>query len=276
MRITTTASGVTVEPVVDGYTVSRPGSILIPPPGTAADWQANGKWFGPGRWHLPLGGFLLRTGDRLVLVDVGLGPPLPAHPGDSGALPGALRASGVRPEEITDVVLTHLHADHVGWVSTDGVPTFANAAHHWHADDWDYVRARHDTSSGAWGGVAETLRPATDLLRPVRGERTEVLPDVFLRSMPGHTPGNCVIEIGPPEDRLMLLGDTAHHPVTLTENGWEDKFDVDRARARQVRAKLSLELERTGARAVGAHFDGGRFGRVVRGRDGQLRWQPGE
>lgn len=115
---------------------------------------------------------------------------------------------------------------------------------------------------------------AADLLSVVSGSHTEVLPGVVLRHLPGHTAGNCLVEVGEAEDRAFLLGNTSHHPVLLVEDGWTDHFDADRDRARRVRADLADELEATNTPAVGAHFDGLRFGRVVRGRDGVRRWDP--
>jgi glyoxylase-like metal-dependent hydrolase (beta-lactamase superfamily II) len=266
-------SGIAVQPLLDGWSLGPPGRILVPPLGTPAGWDTDGPSFGPAGWRLPLGGFLVRTEDRVVLVDAGMGPMHVDGQIETGQLPDALRLAGVAPEEVTDVVLSHLHVDHVGWVSQDGVPTFPNAVHHWHREDWEDVRAAGENGGVAGHGLAERLLPAADLLRLVEGPRTEVLPGIVLRHLPGHTPGNCLVEVGAGEDRVLLLGDTAHHHVQLVEDGWEDHFDADRAAARRVRAELADELERSGIPAVGAHFDDVRFGRVVRGTDGRRRWE---
>jgi glyoxylase-like metal-dependent hydrolase (beta-lactamase superfamily II) len=269
-----TVAGIQVEPVLDGWSINPPGMILVPPPDAPPDWDSNGTYFGPEGWRLPLGGFLVRTGDRVVLVDAGMGPMHVDGHIDTGRLPEALRAAGVTPDLVTDVVLSHLHVDHVGWVSQEGVPTFPNAVHHWHRDDWDHVRRDAGGDHGvANQGIADRLLPAADLLRLVDGPRSEVLPGIVLRHLPGHTPGNCLVEVGDGDDRVLLLGDTAHHHAQLVEDGWEDNFDADRAMARRVRAELADELERGGTPAVGAHFDDVRFGRVVRGADGRRRWE---
>ncbi|MFB9322725.1 MBL fold metallo-hydrolase [Cryptosporangium minutisporangium] len=230
-----TVSGISIESVPDGWAQAPPGTLLVPPSGSPADWETSG-WFEPGGWRFPLGGFLLRTADRLILVDAG----------------------------------THLHRDHVGWLSVDGEPTFPAAAHHVHAADWATLESGHGEADM---GMADIVRPIGDLVRLARAERTEIAPGVLLRLVAGHTPGNCLIEVGEGEDRAFLLGDTAHHPATLVEDGWLDKFDADRDGARKARAQLADELEASGIPAVGAHFDGCRFGRVIRGRDGSRRWE---
>ena len=80
--------------------------------------------------------YLLRSAGRLVLVDTGIGPrKRPGFP--AGHLDGALRAAGVRPDEIDVVVHTHLHTDHIGWNTYD-------------TDDarWAAVQAREAAADG--------------------------------------------------------------------------------------------------------------------------------
>ena len=85
-----------------------------------------------GAAWLPIGCFVIRAGDRLVLVDAGLGPDRQELPHDmhlvGGQLLTGLRALGVTPVDITDVICTHLHADHVGWLfGLDARPVFGRA-----------------------------------------------------------------------------------------------------------------------------------------------------
>jgi len=96
-----------------------------------------------GTYHIPVGCFLIQAESLTILVDAGLGPSSIPLPGDiaaaagltdppeviaaGGLLPGALAAAGVAPADITTVFLTHLHADHIGWVAPGSVPFFPNA-----------------------------------------------------------------------------------------------------------------------------------------------------
>ncbi|ONH23635.1 hypothetical protein BL253_32455 [Pseudofrankia asymbiotica] len=264
-------AGIALELVLDGYVTCSPEQVMQPPDDAPSTWQTNGEWFGPGPWRMPMGGFLLRVPGRTVLVDAGVGPRCVPNVMETGQFLTSLTAMGVGVDDVTDVVITHLHYDHVGWVSQDGTPTFPRAVHHLHARDWEYVHSGH--ASRAADSVTESLRPAADLLHLVSGTRTEVLPGVVLRHVPGHTPGNCLVEVGEGDDVALLLGDTAHHPVALVDDRWIDHFDADRDQARRARAEISAELERSHAPATGAHFDGGRFGRIVRTTDGRLHWR---
>ncbi|BBZ11315.1 MBL fold metallo-hydrolase [Mycobacterium branderi] len=81
-----------------------------------------------------------------------------------------------------------------------------------------------------------------------------------------------MIELDTTEGPVLLLGDTAHHPVLLVEDGWTVRLDEDRMQAARARARVVEEMERTGAVAFGAHFPGGRGGRITRDKYGKRSW----
>ena len=87
-----------------------------------------------------MGGFLIRnrSNDRIALVDLGLGKATMAGRGGQQRMLKSLAALGYDPKDITDVIFTHLHIDHIGWASVDGKPTFANATYRCHQADWDH------------------------------------------------------------------------------------------------------------------------------------------
>ena len=89
-----------------------------------------------GTIPIPVGCFLLRTGDRTVLLDAGQGPD-PGPWGVGGGLPRGLAAQGVMPEDIDTVICSHLHSDHVGWLVRKGRPYFPNATVRYGAGDWE-------------------------------------------------------------------------------------------------------------------------------------------
>ena len=73
--------------------------------------------------------WVLRSTGQTVLVDTGLG---------NGRLIDNLEAVGVTPDEVSSVVITHLHGDHIGWNVTDGKATFPNARYLIPRGDWEY------------------------------------------------------------------------------------------------------------------------------------------
>jgi glyoxylase-like metal-dependent hydrolase (beta-lactamase superfamily II) len=241
-------------------------------------WQEHRQFLDDeGLLPVNFGGFLVRTPERIVVVDTGIGggaiPELPI-----GSFPAKLIEAGVSPGEVDTVVFTHLHFDHVGW-STDGSePMFGNATHHASAVDWDYwiTTATAETGPGRdeFGAIPapERMAPLADQINFFDGD-TEIVRGVRVRPAPGHTPGHYIVEVSSNGETALLLADVAHSPAELLEDDWSSPTDEDPDLAQRTRAELAQELIRTGALATMTHFGGNGFGRVVE-RDGQRLWEP--
>lgn len=242
-------------------------------------WQKH-RQFLDGEELLPVnfGGFLVRTPDKVVVVDTGIGggaiPELPI-----GSFPAQLSAAGVSPADVDIVVFTHLHFDHVGW-STDGERAmFENAEHHASKVDWDYWYGPDPTAETGPGREEFGAIPAPARLAPLADRinffdgDTEITRGVSVRPAPGHTPGHYIVEISSNGATALLLADVAHSPAELLEDDWSSPTDEDAGLAQRTRAELAHELIRTGALATMTHFGGNGFGRVVE-RDGERAWEP--
>jgi glyoxylase-like metal-dependent hydrolase (beta-lactamase superfamily II) len=244
-------------PVLDGMGRERAAEVLRRP-GVPDEWACHaGLLDDHGDLHLELGGFLVRTGDRLVVVDAGVGTV------DNGRYAGgrfleSLAALGVSPGDVTDVDFTQLHFDHVGWATTKGSVVFPHATYRVHAADWAHFVEAPDAQPGA----VRKLEPLTSRLEPFDSD-VVIAPGLSARHTPGHTPGSTVYIVAAGEQRALLLGDVVHSVVELGEPDWEAVFDVDPKAARAVRAAVADEVADTADVVVGAHFPGLRFGRVV-------------
>lgn len=228
-----------------------------------------------GMAWLPIGCFLVRTGDRTILVDAGMGPEMrddgPRRLLVGGQLLLGLRALGVTPPDITDVVCTHLHADHCGWLFDVGAaPVFTRATIWFGARDWDHFVA--DPEVWMFDHIRHGFRAAADRgdsLRPVSHDTT-IAPGITLTMTPGHTPGHLSVIVSSRNSRALLLGDAIVCPVQLDEPTWQSIGDVDPVLAQQVRERLFRELEDGTTLAAGAHFPELQFGRVLAGQG--RRW----
>jgi glyoxylase-like metal-dependent hydrolase (beta-lactamase superfamily II) len=209
-----------------------------------------------GRLGFTMGCFLIRGGDRVVLIDAGLGPGemMGIH---AGAMLDNLREAGVTASDVTDVVFTHLHMDHIGWISRDGAVVFPNAAHRCSSSDWNHFMINHR------GPEAERIEPAADRFEMWDSETT-ILPALDTMSTPGHTPGSTTLVLSSGQERVMFLGDVVHCPIQLEEDEWSALFDVDPELAKRTRNALARELEGTDVRVSAAHFPEMHFGRLVR------------
>jgi glyoxylase-like metal-dependent hydrolase (beta-lactamase superfamily II) len=265
----TVVGEIRIDPVLDGVLRATPSEALIRP-GHEDAWAAHADLLdADGLLPLPVGGYLIRTGERVILVDAGLGP-LSGDGIEAGQLLDSLAAIGYQPADVTDVLLTHLHFDHVGWVAQKGQIVFEQATYRCHEQDWAHFVTAPDAAEGA----KRKLTPIAERLEAFAGD-TNIAPGVDTRDAPGHTPGSTIVVVSSGSDRAMLLGDVVHCPFELTESDWEAFFDVDPKLAQRTRTALAKEMANTDIRMAGAHFQGMEFGRLICDSGGPMQWQSG-
>jgi glyoxylase-like metal-dependent hydrolase (beta-lactamase superfamily II) len=255
-----------VLPVLDGTAFFPPTEVFAAGKGAdPADWAPHQQFIDAGgNLQIALGGFLVRgVGDRVVLVDAGVGQ-LRSGPFVGGQLLDSLAAYGVRPDDVTDVVFTHLHFDHVGWATQQGNVVFPNATYRCHTRDWQHFVIGPD------GGAARKLGPVEGRLATWEG-RGPLFPGIDVQSAEGHTPGSTIIVLSSGTARGLLLGDVVHCPVELLDDEWAGMGDVDPELARRTRVALARELDGADVPVAAAHFPGLQFGRLLPA-EGRRSW----
>ena len=261
-----------VLPVFDGFGYEVARDVLLKPTETDPWARHQDRLDAQGRLEFTLGGFLVRAGDRTILVDAGAGT-IDTGQYKGGQFLASLENHGVAPGDVTDVIFTHLHFDHVGWATTKGEVVFRNATYRVHEADWAYFVE----SPGAAPGAVRKLSPVKSQLETFSTECV-LAPGLEARPAPGHTPGSTIYILSSGTERALLLGDVAHCTVELTEPDWEFVFDVDRAAAKAVRQQITEELLNSQDPAAAAHFPGAQFGRLIQanlasqGGQGEKTW----
>jgi glyoxylase-like metal-dependent hydrolase (beta-lactamase superfamily II) len=243
-------------PVFDGRALELRTDLVARGDGQGWDCPAHPE-DSDGRLVLDLGGHLIRTRDRLLLVDAGVGTATAEHR-TGGHLLDSLRALSVDPAQITDVIFTHLHFDHVGWATQQGRIVFPNATYRVHEDDWRHFVTSPDAAPGA----VKKLSPLEAQLELFSSE-VEIAPGIIARPAPGHTPGSTVFVVADSGQRAMLLGDVIHTVAELTDPEWQSLIDLDPAGARAVRQRFVDEAIAEGDIVAAAHFPGLGMGRLV-------------
>jgi len=222
--------------------------------------------------------FLVKTADRLVLIDTGAGP---LYAGDGGFLPTALMAAGYRPEDVTDILLTHLHRDHVGGLIRNGVMLFPNAMVHVNQVDADFWLNPANESTvpdillPMFSGARDSLAPYQKAghVATFRGE-TEVLPGLRAIPAPGHTPGHTWYLVTSEDEHLLAWGDTVHvATVQLVEPGTSIRYDYDEAAAAASRNRALQEASEKGYWVGAAHVSFPGIGHIKRTGTG-YQWVP--
>jgi len=272
---------VEVTALIDGN-VRLPADMLFPEI-SQDDWAPFKPEFidADGTLPLSLGAFLVRSGDHLTLVDTGVGVAATAFQLPSGGVAAGLQAQSVRPEDVNLVIITHMHADHVGGatVESEGTfrPLYPRARYCVDRMEWEYwlndAQAKADPSMPP-DLVAACAKPLQEngVLELTDGIH-QPAPHLTVIPARGHTPGHCSVLVESEGKRLMIIGDAAHCPAQVCNPAWSIYAGVDKAEERRSRTALFDTIEREGMLVGAGHYFRCNFGRFVR-RDGQRVFEP--
>ena len=222
--------------------------------------------------------FLVNTGTKLILVDTGTG----GYSGPtSGTLLANLKAAGYRPDQVDDIFITHMHGDHVGGLSHDGVAVFPKAVVHAGKGDVDHylsqaemARAPADSKDG-FTTAMNAFGPyqAAGRLQPIAAD-SEIVPGVRSWATPGHTPGHTSYVIESKGAKLIVIGDLIHvAAVQLDDPTVTIAFDSDNKAAEAQRQKVFAQAARDGTLVAAAHLQFPGMGHLVASGKG-FTWEP--
>ena len=220
---------------------------------------------------------LYRDGTRTVLFDVGSGPDFMPT---AGKITDSLDALGLAPGDITHVLFTHAHPDHIwGLLDDFGDPLFADATYMMGRAEWDYWYdpATVDTIGEARAAFAvgakrrmEMIEDAVELF----DDGDELLPGIAAIASFGHTPGHMAFEVRQGGDAALVVGDAiGNHHVAFARPDWASGADQDTEAAIDARTRLLDRLASEGMTMVGFHLPDGGIGRVERA-EGAYRFVP--
>ena len=226
----------------------------------------------------PINAFLVNTGKKLILIDAGAGV---LYGNCCGRLLDNLRAAGYQPEQVDEVLLTHLHKDHAGGIVSDGKRAFPNAVVRLSQQEADYWL---DPASKATGPafLATFYDAAVASTAPYVAARRfspyasygELTPGITAMPAPGHTPGHAMYMVKSGAQQLLVWGDIVHmaalqlpHPEATVQ------YDSEQDQARTTRAQLLKQLGKDHVLVGAAHIAFPGLGHLR--QDGQrYQWLP--
>ncbi len=267
-RASTMFGEVTIDTVSDGHLVLPRSFLYGDNPGEEIENILARHNVTGATIHSPCNVTLLRDGQNTVLFDAGSGG---AFMESAGELIDTLDALGVAPDDITQVIFTHAHPDHLWGVLDDfDDPVFANASHHIGRAEWDYWINPEtvDTIGEARASFAVGAKRRLEAIEDVidffdAGE--EVLPGIMAVDSSGHTPGHMSFEVRSGSESVMIVGDAiGNGHVAFARPDVASGSDQDTAKGATTRMALLDRLATEQMPMVGFHLPNGGLGRVER------------
>lgn len=206
------------------------------PGATAEHWrraqERDPAAFAPrDQWRLAFRCYAIQLAGATVLVDAGTGPDTATWPRVPGRLPEELDAAGIDRNDVTALVLTHFHGDHIGWGLVDGQPYFPNARH---------IFQRAELAALGPGRLIGPLERA-GLVQMIDGD-LKLYSGLSIVHTPGHTPGHQSVILSTGDSPFAVTGDVVVHAIQLVDPDVAFRYEMDQAEAARTRHRLLTEM----------------------------------
>jgi glyoxylase-like metal-dependent hydrolase (beta-lactamase superfamily II) len=228
-----------------------------------------------------LNAVMVRSGGKTILIDAGLGSDPNLNLPRAGQLIKRLAAAGIDLSAVTDLVLTHLHMDHIGGLLVDGVKeqlrkdlrihVAAAEVKFWEKPDFSRTAMPEGFPDALRATAKRFVKEYGSQLR-LFDDVHEIAPGVIAHRTGGHTPGHSVVRMASGDDALTFAGD-AVFAVGFEQPDWHNGFEHDPEEAARVRVRLLRQLAATGEMLVATHLPFPSVGRVAADGDA-FRWVP--
>lgn len=230
----------------------------------------------------PFVALLLEMDIRKILIDTGIGFMNEPHTfrGQTfqyrGKLLELLEHQNINRTAITDVILSHLHPDHIGGVvDSNGEINFPNAQYHLHEDEWNFWH-----SSQSYGQpplfhymIKKNITGLSRInLNLFSGDNVELLPGITAIKAEGHTPGQVAVKVHSQQEQLLYIADTFVHPLHVERPEWETNYDHDQVKIKKSRLKLLKFACKENMLVQAFHFEFPGLGRIKKVEKG-WKWE---
>lgn len=211
--------------------------------------------------------FLVKGKNQKILIDTGIGA--------GGGVIGNLQTAGFEPKDITVVILTHMHGDHIGGlVSVDGTKTFPNAVIFVNAKELNYW-TNSDAKDPANSEMARKVESVYGDKLKTFGWGDNITPEIKALAGPGHTPGHTMYEIVSDDQKMLVIGDLVHVlKVQMADPNMAVTFDSNPREAIETRKKVFKDISKNRTRVAGMHIPFPGVGTVKETTGGAYEFSP--
>lgn len=204
---------------------------------------------------LSVDALLVKTGKQVVLIDTGTG----------GALQGSLALAKVKPADVTTILITHTHGDHIGGLVSNGQLAFPNATIRMSSAEWTFLQSQANQAD-----LVKLISAKVKTFEP----GAVVAPGITAKAIKGHTPGHVGYEVVSGKARLLDIGDAAHSSiVSLADPQWLMGYDSDKDEARDSRINTLKQLAKSQETIFAPHFPYPGVGKIEAQGD-HFVWKP--
>ncbi len=233
--------------------------------GTTSDMLK--KYLPDGTFSNAVNAFIIRTPDNVILVDAGFGTKILDN----------MKALKIQPKQVTAILLTHMHGDHIGGLMNKGTRVFPNAELYVSQIEHDYWTDPATDNSQNACAVISGYKEKLKLFAPseLDQELTDLLPGISAITAYGHTPGHTMYLINSNDSKLLIWGDLTHalaiqmpHPeISVT-------YDVDANKAAVSRQNVLKYITQHNIPVAGMHISYPGFGIVTSSNEGGYVFTP--
>ena len=265
---------VTYLPDGEGYTIpssSYHGSCDY-------DWKNLNAYLNKeGKSLMSMGSFLIEYKNEKILFDLGIGNihfSTPEGSADGGELLDNLKKAGLDRKDITKVIYSHFHPDHVGWTSIEEngkrILTFPNADYYSSENEWDFWKDKTNEPIGIdLKSFKEPLEGKIKFLK--NGE--EIIPNLFVKFESGHTPGLINLILNSDGKRMWFMSDMVHSDLQFENPQWCFFTDNNEEKAIRTRIKSFDDLSQPNTIIANGHFIEEAFGYLKKVGDEKYKFE---
>lgn len=260
--------------------ITIPSNVFFAAPQAEVEHVLRDNFLPVDKIFLHINTLVVKTGRKVVLIDTGVGNYLGAA---AGILPINLHRSGISLDEITDVVFSHAHFDHIGGtINRANKFNFPNARYHISQIEWEMAMNPKEFVGEAKMDAA-TLKVISEAIKhnlsPLKNRISlfnsdlEIVPGITAMTAYGHTPGHAVYLVKSGDQRLLFTGDLIHHAAVQFARPEWSMFGDSRPQEAFARRKQILDRvvdERL--LIMGSHLPFPGIGHV-RARDGRASYE---
>ncbi len=283
-------AGATITKIPEQESTDIAGSFLFPQwnahqlAGIADHLPPGSQDLNHGTVALSTHSWLVQRGEQIIIIDTASGndkerPGNPKFHHMHTRWMDCLLQTGITPEQVTAVLMTHLHVDHVGWntLKTDGgwQPAFPNARYYFSGRELEFYAMSDNVRQPSIGALEDSVLPVirAGLATEITGQDQNILDGITLHRTPGHSIDHCSFSFTAGGETALFPGDVMHHPLQISLPQWNSVFCEDGDKAFDSRRSILALAARPQTMLFSSHFPASSAGQIISDARG-LIWQP--